>query len=373
MNNTKKAKIMTIMGTRPEIIRLSCVLPMIDKYFNHVQVYTNQNYNYELSQIFFEEMRLRKPDYILDVRANSLAGQIANILTQTEKVMIKEKPEAILVLGDTNSALSAIIAKRMKIKIFHMEAGNRCFDWDVPEEINRRIIDHISDYNLAYTEHARKYLIKEGIESQSIFVTGSPMAEVFEFYESDIKKSEILNKLKLEQKKFFLASIHREENVDNPKHLIKVFLSLNEIAKKYNFPVIVSLHPRTKNNLNKIKVNLSRLVHFCRPFGYFDYNKLQVNSLCVLSDSGTIQEESAILRFNAVQVRKSTERPEAFDAGTIILTGFNKDTILNAVKLTVENEKELINVPANYLDKNVSTKVAKIIMGFTALNKIRHE
>ena len=370
-NKTQKLKIMTILGTRPEIIRLSCILPKMDKYFKHIIVYTSQSYSPELSTIFFKDLKLRKPDFVLDVKSETLGGLLGNILKQAEEAILKEKPDALLVLGDTNSALSAIIAKRMKIPIFHMEAGNRSFDDNVPEEINRRIVDHISDYNLAYTENSRRYLIAEGIHPGNIYVTGSPLTEVFEVFIKDIEKSKILLNLKLKEKEYFVVSIHREENVDNPAHLKELFNSLNYLANKYRFPVIVSYHPRAKKRLSLLNLKLSPLIKLHEPFGFFDYNNLQKNALCVLSDSGSIPEESAIFNFRAIQVRVSSERPEAFDAGSIILTGFNKDTIVSAVELVVNQERsgEIPEIPEGYKLKNVSSKVVKLIMGLSSIRK----
>lgn len=363
-------KIITVLGTRPEIIRLSRVLPYLDRYVNHRIVYTSQSYDYELSTIFFDELCLRKPDYILGVRADTLGKQIGNIMMQTEEVFEKEKPDGVLILGDTNSALSAIIAKRHKIPIFHMEAGNRCFDWNVPEEINRRIVDHISDYNLTYTEHARRYLLREGLDPNTVIVTGSPFAEVFAHYKNEIEESAILNDLKLTKEKYFLASIHREENVDNADNLKELFTSFDALTKAYKLPIIVSLHPRTKKRLEKAKISVSPLVKLLKPFGYFSYCKLQQHAACVLSDSGSIQEESAILGFPAIQVRKSTERPEAFDSGSIVLTGFHKDTILLAVRMQIDERKSIV-VPPDYTHQNVSSKVGKFIVGMASLRKNR--
>jgi len=367
----QKLKVMTILGTRPEIIRLSRVLPKMDEYFHHITVYTRQSYDYELSDIFFEELELRKLDYLLNVKSETLGGQIANIIRQTEKIILKEKPDALLVLGDTNSTLSTINAKRLKIPIFHMEAGNRSFDWDVPEEINRRIVDHISDYNLCYTEHARRYLIQEGIDPKTIFVTGSPFAEVLSYFYDKVDSSSILKELNLSPKKYFLVSCHRQENVDNTDRLRELFSSFHYLAKTYNLPIIVSLHPRTKKRLEEAKIPIDSMIKLCKPFGYFEYNNLQKNALCTLSDSGSIQEESAILNFRAVQIRVSTERPEAFDTGSIILTGVNNETIINAVELTVAQDQkgESIVMPNDYKDTNVSTKVVKLIMGFTGIKK----
>jgi len=360
-----KLKVIVVMGTRPEIIRLSRVLCKLDKFVDLVSVYTGQNFSKELSDIFFDDLELRKPDYLLKVKSETVGEQIGNIITQTEKVMIKEKPEALLVLGDTNSALSSIVAKRMKIPIFHMEAGNRCFDEDVPEEINRRIVDHISDFNLAYTEHSRRYLMQEGIHGGSIFVTGSPMAEVLDFYKEKIESANILEKLNLEPKKYFVVSTHREENVDNPIRLKKLMDTLNKLAEIYSLPVVVSLHPRTKNRLDNLNIELSSLIRFNKPFGYFDYVCLQKNACCTLSDSGTIQEESAILNFPAVQIRVSSERPEAFDTGSIILTGLHPENILRAIEVTIAEQKNGLKsrLPFDYHDTNVSSKVLKLILG----------
>lgn len=371
MTSPEKLKIMTIVGTRPEIIRLSRVLAKFDEYFNHVFVYTKQSYDYELSEIFFKELKIRKPNYLLNVKSETLGGQIANIIKQTEEVILKENPDAILILGDTNSTLSIINAKRLKIPIFHMEAGNRSFDWDVPEEVNRRIVDHISDYNLCYTEHARRYLIKEGLNQKNIFVTGSPLHEVYLHYKNKIDASGVLDELKLKKNNYFLVSTHREENVDNEDRLKELFSSLEILAHQYGFPIIVSLHPRTKKRLGEKRIKIDPLIKFYKPFGYFDYCNLQKNALCVLSDSGTIQEESAIFNFKAIQIRVSTERPEAFDSGSIVLVGFNRNSIINAVRLVIDldNKGEKIVIPFGYKDTNVSTKAVKLIMGIAGIKK----
>ncbi len=367
--NNKKIKVMTIFGTRPEIIRLSRVLAKLDKYTNQITVHTGQSYDYEMNQIFFDELKIRKPNYFLGVKSKTLGGQIANIISKSEEVLEKEKPDAILILGDTNSSLSAIIAKRMKIPIFHMEAGNRCFDENVPEEINRKVVDHISDINLPYSENARTYLIQEGIHPGTIFVTGSPMAEVFNYYKEQIENSKIIKKLNLEKRRYFIASIHREENVESKNNLTKLVNAFNSLSLKYDMPLIVSTHPRTKRKLENYKIKACKLVNFHKPFGYFDYLKLQKNALCVLSDSGTIQEESAILEFPAIQVRVSSERPEAFDEGVLILSGLDENSILNAVDITIKqfNSKEKFNIPFNYKDINVSGKVLRLIIGFSRI------
>lgn len=362
---------MTVMGTRPEIIRLSCILPKMDEYFDHIIVFTSQSYDKELSTVFFEDFKLRKPDYVLSVKADTLGGQLANILTQTEEVMLKEKPDGLLVLGDTNSALCTIIAKRLKIPIFHMEAGNRSFDENVPEEINRRIIDHISDFNLPYGEHSRRYLIREGVHPGSIYTTGSPLGEVINKFKKDIEASKILDELRLCEQEYFIVSTHREENVDNPENLKELFASINFITEEYGYPAIVTLHPRTKIRLEKAKIKVGDKVILHEPFGFLDYNKLQMNSLCVLSDSGTIQEESTILGFRAVQIRVSSERPEAFDTGSIILTGFNRDSIASAVAMTVDEAKkgERVDIPETYRPTNISSRVVKLIMGLASIRK----
>ncbi|OGY15054.1 MAG: UDP-N-acetylglucosamine 2-epimerase [Candidatus Blackburnbacteria bacterium RIFCSPLOWO2_01_FULL_41_27] len=371
MSKPKNLKIMTVMGTRPEIIRLSCILPKMDEYFDHIIVFTSQSYDKELSTVFFEDFKLRKPDYVLSVKADTLGGQLANILTQTEEVMLKEKPDGLLVLGDTNSALCTIIAKRLKIPIFHMEAGNRSFDDNVPEEINRRIIDHISDFNLPYGEHSRRYLIREGVHPGSIYTTGSPLNEVLTKFKPDIEASGILKELKLKEREYFVVSTHREENVDNPDNLRELFASINSITEEYGFPAIVTLHPRTKVRLEAADIQVGSKVVLHEPFGFLDYNKLQMNALCVLSDSGTIQEESTILQFRAVQIRVSSERPEAFDTGSIILTGFNRDSIASAVAMTVDEEKKGVElvVPDTYKATNVSSQVVKLIMGLASIRK----
>jgi len=369
--NQNKLKIMTIFGTRPEIIRLSRVFAKFDQYVNHIMVHTGQSYDYEMNEIFFEQMKIRKPDYFLEVKAETLGGQIANIIAKSEKVLKKEMPDAVLILGDTNSALAAIIAKRMKIPIFHMEAGNRCFDENVPEEVNRKIVDHISDINLPYSENARLYLIQEGIHPGTIYVTGSPIAEVLNFFGKAIDNSDILKQLKLTKNKYFVASIHREENVEKKESLNKLIDALNTVARTYKMPIIISTHPRTANRLKEYNFKVNKLINFHKPFGYLNYVKLEKNAFCVLSDSGTIQEESSILGFPAIQVRNSSERPEAFDEGTLILSGLDKDIILQAIEIITNQFSvgEKFNVPKNYQDTNVSSKVLRLIVGLTKIVK----
>lgn len=371
--NSDKIHVATILGTRPEIIRLARIIPKLDEYCNHTLIFTQQSYDYELSSVFFKEFNLRKPDYTFPVKAERLGKQIANILSGTEEVLMAEKPDAVFVVGDTNTVLSIINARRLKIPIFHFEAGNRSFDWNVPEEVNRRVADHISNYNIAYTEHARRYLIAEGISPETIFVVGSPLSEVYAYFKSKITSSTILDNLVLKPRQYFLVSTHREENVDNEQNLKELFDSLNYLANLYKFPIIVSVHPRTKKRLEMAKFKLNTLIRLYKPFGYFDYNKLQINSTCVLSDSGTIQEESAIMNFPAIQIRVSTERPEAFDTGSIILTGFNSVTISSAIAMQMKqyNSGETIICPQDYKAVNVSDRVVKLLLGLTGIHKYK--
>ena len=360
----KKLKVMTIIGTRPEIIRLSEVIKKLDMYTDHVLVHTNQNYDYELNQVFFDELKLRKPDHVLNVAGDTVGTQIGNILSQTEEVMIKERPDALLILGDTNSALSCIIAKRMKIPIFHMEAGNRCFDDRVPEEINRRIVDHTSDVNLCYTEHARRNLLREGLDTQYVFVTGSPQKEVYEKQKDNINSSRALDRLKLKKNEYFLVSIHREENVDNDRNFRILIEALNEICTEYDKSVIFSTHPRTRNKLNMLGLKTDKRIRFEKPFGMHDYISLQMNAFMNISDSGTIHEDAAILGIPAITVRESNERPEAYDTGNVIMTGVDKDMILNAIKMIrnqLDNRIEFAT-PPDYDVDNVSDKIARLIL-----------
>lgn len=371
MKKEDQLKVMTILGTRPEIIRLSRTMALLDKYTNQIIVHTGQNYDYELNEVFWEELELRKPDYFMEINASSLGNAVGDIIRKSEEVLIKEMPDAVLVLGDTNSCLSAYMAKRLHIPVFHMEAGNRSFDFNVPEEINRRIIDHISDFNLVYTEHARRHLITEGLPQRRIYLTGTPMKEILDYYLPKIQNSNILSTLKLVQKKYFVVSVHREENVDNKQNLKKIISILNNLAEKYNMPVIVSTHPRTRNRLNKIDtIKPDKRIHFLKPFGFFDYVNLQKNALCTISDSGTISEESAILSFPAISLRQSMERPEAQDAGTIILTGFDPSVVLNSVDTVVDEFKNggYQKIADDYCVKNTSWRVLKLILGNTKLS-----
>ena len=376
-----KLKILTVVGTRPEIIRLSRVMSLLDQFVNHIIVHTGQNYDYELNEIFWTELELRKPDHFLNVDTSSLGSAVGDIIRKTEEVLKLEQPDALLVLGDTNSCLSAYIAKRMHIPIFHMEAGNRSFDFNVPEEINRRVIDHIADFNLVYTEHARRHLLSEGLPHRRIYLTGSPMKEVLNHYMPKIKQSAALSTLGLEPKKYFLVSVHREENVDNPENLQKILTILNKLAEDYQLPVIISTHPRTRKRLEAINPALSNqhsalstqhpALLFHKPFGFIDYVNLQMNALCTLSDSGTISEESSMLNFPAISLRQSMERPEAQDAGTIILTGFDPDAVLNSIKAVVTEfgiTGGYYKIADDYTIENTSWRVLKLILGNTGLS-----
>lgn len=365
----KRMKVMTILGTRPEIIRLSSVMDLLDRSVNHVLVHTGQNYDYELNEIFFEELGVKKPDYFLGVDTSTLGKVLGNILISIEDVLRRERPDAVLILGDTNSSIAGLMVRRMKIPLYHMEAGNRCFDFNVPEEINRRMIDHISDFNLVYTEHARRHLLSEGMSHRFIYLTGSPMKEVLSRHTDQIDASEILSELGLKAKSYFVVSVHREENVDNRHNLNLLLKSLNALVDEYKMPVIVSTHPRTRNRLEELsETEINPAIRFCKPFGFFDYNKLQIESFCAISDSGTISEESAILSFPAVSVRNAIERPEALDAGSIILTGLDPDVITSAVGQVTKCDIVNRHVPAEYEIDNVSERVVNLIMGTARLN-----
>jgi UDP-N-acetylglucosamine 2-epimerase (non-hydrolysing) len=367
---TKKLKVLTILGTRPEIIRLSSVMATLEKYTEHILVHTGQNYDYELNEIFFKELGVRQPDHFLNVDTSSLGKVLGEILIKTEEVFLKEKPDAVLVLGDTNSAIAILMAKRMKIPTYHMEAGNRCFDANVPEETNRKLVDHLADFNLAYTEHARRHLISEGLPHRFIYVTGSPMREVLDSKLDQINDSQVLEELELEEGKYFIVSVHREENVDSNENLTKIVSCLESLYDEYGYPIIVSTHPRTKKCLEKLNLSLKdRDIRFLKPFGFLGYNKLQMKSFCAVSDSGTISEESAILDFPAVTIRNAIERPEALDTGSIFLTGLTPDIVLSAVEVAV-NEKidfPIREIPEEYLVKNTSLRVTKLIIGTAKL------
>ncbi len=366
-----KLKVLTVVGTRPEIIRLSSTIKLLEKYTDHVIAHTGQNYDYELNEIFFEDLGLPKPKHFMNVDTSSLGSAIGDIFKKTEEILDFEKPDAMLVLGDTNSCLSAYMAKRKHIPIFHMEAGNRSFDFNVPEEINRRIIDHIADFNLVYTEHARRHLLSEGLPHRRIYLSGSPMYEVLHDNMDKIKASKVLEEMKLKEKEYFVVSVHREENVDNPNNLKQILDVLNSLAKEYKVPIIVSTHPRTRKRLEALSKSPNHeLLNFHKPFGFNDYINLQMNARCVISDSGTISEESAILSFPAISLRESMERPEAQDAGTIILTGFNADVVLNAVSTSIEahDQGRGGEMPADYSIPNTSQRVLNLILGNTKLS-----
>lgn len=362
-------KVVTVLGTRPEIIRLSRVMALLDEYLDHKIVHTGQNYDYELNEIFFKELGIRQPDYYLEVNTETLGTVLGEILIKAEQVFKQENPDAVLILGDTNSSIACIIAKRMKIPIYHMEAGNRCFDQNVPEEINRRIIDHIADYNLVYTEHARRHLLSEGIHHRRIYLTGSPIREILTHYEKQINSSKILEKLELKPKGYFLVSTHREENVDYSYKLRKILHILNGIIEKYDLPIIVSTHPRISKRMESLTdYKNNDKIRFLKPFGYPDYVHLQNNALCTISDSGTISEESTILGFPAINLREATERPEALDAGTIILTGIDESTVLDAIEVTINEPDRAKHIPTEYLIQDVSWRVLKFILGTSKLS-----
>jgi len=362
-------KVVTIVGTRPEIIKLSCVIQELDNTVNHILVHTGQNYDYELNQIFFDGLGLRKPDYFLDVAASSVAETIANVIRKSDVVMAHESPDALLLLGDTNSCLAAIPAKRRKIPIFHMEAGNRCFDQRVPEEINRKIVDHVSDINLTYTEHARRHLLAEGLRSETVIKTGSPMKEVLGAQADKINASSVLDSLELKPSNYFVVSAHREENVDDEARLSELLATLDAIAGHYHLPVIVSTHPRTRARLEARGHGDSRCdVRFLKPLGFADYVWLQRNAFCVVSDSGTLTEESSILGFPAVMIREAHERPEGMDEGTLIMSDIRQDRVLEAIEVVTRRFREhgrTAKIVADYDVNNVAAKVTNIILSYT--------
>lgn len=371
-NNSMKKKVMVIVGTRPEIIRLAHTIQKMENFFEVVFVHTGQNYDYNLNEIFFRDLNLRKPDYYLETPGEHLGQTMGNVIAKSYEVMLKEKPDALLILGDTNSGLSAISAKRLKIPIFHMEAGNRCFDFNVPEEINRKIIDHVSDINLAYTENARRYLMSEGMKNDFVYVTGSPMAEVLEINKEKIEKSQVLNDLKIENRKYFVVSSHREENLDVADNFETLVSSLNVVAETYKMPIIFSTHPRTAKKIKEKGIIFNELIRNIEPLGFFDYIKLQTNAYCVLSDSGTISEEATILNFPAVSIRTSSERPEALDAGSIVLGGIDVENMQGAIKIAVETyDENRINPVQDYRDTNVSDKVIRIVQSYTDIVNTR--
>lgn len=363
----KPLKIATIVGTRPEIIRLAECIKKCDQFFEHILIHTGQNYDYELNEIFFEDLELRKPDYFLNVAGAHLGETIGNVIAKSYEVLLKEMPDALLVLGDTNSVLCTIAAKRLKIPIFHMEAGNRCFDQNVPEETNRKISDHISDINLTYTEHSRRYLLSEGFRKDHVFVIGSPLREVLSKYSTQIEKSDVIAKLQLTPQKYMVVSAHREENIDLQDNFQIVVESINAVAETYQMPLIFSTHPRTKKQIEAKGITFHPLVTNISPLGFFDYVKLQQQSFIVLSDSGTISEESAMMNFPAISIRTSTERPEAIDAGTIVLGGIHKNQILQAIALVKGTPFAKEALPWEYLVENTSDRVIRTIQSYTSI------
>ena len=364
----KKLKVMTIVGTRPEIIRLSRVMAKLDQHCENVIVHTGQNYDYELNEVFFGDLGIRKPDRFLEAAGATAADTIGQVIMAADKALQDFQPEALLLLGDTNSCLAAIAAKRRKIPIFHMEAGNRCFDFRVPEEINRRIVDHTSDVNLTYSEIAREYLLREGLPPDQVIKTGSPMREVIEHYRSGIEASDVLSRLDLERQRFFVVSSHREENVDSPENLKKLFRILNGLAERYGEPVIVSTHPRTRKRLEALNLQAHPMVQFLKPFGFLDYIKLQTEARCVLSDSGTITEESSILNFPALNLREVHERPEGFEEAAVMMVGLSVDRVMQGLAILdsqSRGERRVLRLVDDYSPANVSDKVLRIIQSYT--------
>lgn len=362
-------KVMTIVGTRPELIKMSRVMCELDKHSHHVLVHTGQNYDYELNQVFFEELGIRKPDHFLSAVGDNVAQTIGQVIIKADAVMAAESPDAILFYGDTNSCLAVIAAKRRKIPVFHMEAGNRCFDQRVPEELNRKVLDHLSDINLVLSEHARRYLIAEGVRPETIIKTGSHMREVMDYYMPNIVSSDVLGRLGLQPGKYFLVSTHREENVDVPENLRDLLDTLNGLAEAYGFPVIVSTHPRTQKRLDALDAGATNpLIQFAKPFGFFDYNKLQIESACVVSDSGTITEEASLLNLPAITIRNAHERPEGMDVGTLIMCGLKRERVLEAVKVVIAQHVRgngSARPVQDYEATNVAQQVLRIVMSYT--------
>ena len=359
---------MTIVGTRTELIKMSRVIAEFDKHTNHVLVHTGQNYDYELNQVFFEDLEIRKPDYFLEAVGESAAQTIARVIEKSDEVLEKEQPDAVMLYGDTNSCLAVISAKRRKIPVFHMEAGNRCFDQRVPEELNRKVLDHLSDINLVLTEHARRYLIAEGIRPETIIKTGSHMKEVLEYYMPSVESSNALIRMGLEPERYFIVSAHREENVDTPENLLDLVTSLNALAETYQHPIIVSTHPRTKKRLDALELGrIDPLIQFLKPFGFCDYIKLQMESLCVLSDSGTITEEASLLNLPAITLRNAHERPEGMDVGTLIMSGLKKDRVLDAVRVIIaqyNRHNRTVQAVEDYETESVSKKLLRVVLSY---------
>lgn len=357
-------RVMTIVGTRPEIIKLACVIKELDKYTDHILVHTGQNYDYELNQVFFEDLDLRAPDVYMNAAGENAAETIANVIEKSDKLFKEYKPDAVLLYGDTNSCLSVISAKRNKIPVFHMEAGNRCFDERVPEELNRKVLDHLSDINMTLTEHARRYLIAEGIRPETIIKTGSSMQEVFAMNKDKIAQSNVLERLGLKEKEYFVLSAHREENVDSEKNFINLLNSINKVAEVYKMPIVFSAHPRTRKKIEAMGFKFNNLVKYMKPLGFNDYNKLQQNAFCVISDSGTITEESSLLGFPAITIRQAHERPEGMDEGTLIMSGVEEQGILDAIKVVTDQNVKM-NPVADYQVPHLASKVVRIILSYT--------
>jgi UDP-N-acetylglucosamine 2-epimerase (non-hydrolysing) len=361
-------KVLTLVGTRPELIKMSRVISALDEHFQHIFVHSGQNYDYELNQVFFEDLEIRKPDYFLNAAGDTPTKTIANVLTSIDEVFEKEKPDAFVIYGDTNTCLAVIPAKRRKIPVFHMEAGNRCFDQRVPEELNRKVVDHLSDINIVLTEHARRYLLQEGLPPETIFKSGSHMLEVLNHYKSKIDSSKILETLKLKKQDYFLVSIHREENVDTETNLKEIFNSLVSLSNKYKIPIVVSTHPRTKSRLDALNISSNELIHFLKPFGFLEYVFLQKNAKCVISDSGTITEEASILNFPAITIRNMHERPEGMDAGVLVLSGLNADRVIESVDVAIslyEKNQNIKEIVEDYNTANVSSKIVNLIQSYT--------
>jgi UDP-N-acetylglucosamine 2-epimerase len=362
-------KVMTIVGTRPELIKMSRVIAELDEHTQHILVHTGQNYDYELNQLFFEDLEVRKPDYFLEAVGDNAIQTIARVIEKSDEIMKREKPDAVMLYGDTNSCLAVISAKRHKIPVFHMEAGNRCFDQRVPEELNRKVLDHLSDINLVLTEHARRYLIAEGVRPETIIKTGSHMREVLDYYMPKIEASEVLGRMGLERDCYFLASMHREENVDSPQNLTDLLQSLNGLAEQYQIPVIVSTHPRTQKRLDALNLGkLNSRIRFLKPFGFCDYIKLQMEALCVVSDSGTITEEGSLLNLPAVTIRNAHERPEGMDVGTLIMAGLRREHVLDAVGVIIAQHKRgkrVMTPVEDYEAQTVSKKILRIVLSYT--------
>ncbi len=361
-------KVMTIVGTRPELIKMSRVIAEFDQYTNHILVHTGQNYDYELNQVFFDDLGIRKPDYFLEAVGDNAAQTIARVIEKSDAVMEKEKPDAVMLYGDTNSCLAVISAKRRKIPVFHMEAGNRCFDQRVPEELNRKVLDHLSDINMVLTEHARRYLIAEGIRPETIIKTGSHMREVLDYYMPKIEQSDVLERMELTANKFFIVSAHREENIDSPENMANMVDTLNALAETYDCPVIVSTHPRTKKRLDSMELGaLNPHIQFLKPFGFCDYIKLQMEALCVVSDSGTITEEASLLDLPAITIRNAHERPEGMDVGTLIMSGLKKARVLDAVRVIVsqhDKSKRVMQSVQDYEAGPVSKQVLRVVLSY---------